>query len=351
MITRAILSLLKHNNRVNLPTLGAIIKQQDFSQTLFFNQFIKYDDGLLSDYLAKIEMLTKEESKAAIRGFIENIQDGIHRNGKFEIREIGIFCYVDNRLELINEKEFGRLPHIHRPIETPEQVNAGDNYKEMLPAPDPEKEDENLPEDADGEHNIDDAILSSSITTARSEITDDGFEPAEGMRQARPTFIVSKVKLRRSSRPLKFIRITIPLIVVGLMLFRLSLPMPGSDHTAAGSADSAGSVASDSISLTTPTSARSPRSLSVPVPGLAEAAAKEESNLVYHVIIGAFRLEGNADKLVAEQLTRGHAVSKLGKRNGYYLVSYESTTDVWLAKKICKDLRAFYPEVWLDKQE
>ena len=358
MITRAILALLKHHNRVNLPTLGAIIKQQDFSQSLFFNQFIKYDDGVLLDYLTKIEMLTEEESQVAIHGFIGGIQEGIQRDGMFEIKDLGVFCNVDHRLELLNEKEYARLlaiPNAHTLSETPEQVNTND-HGEMPSLTDPEK-DEKLTEHATDACAVDNEILASSLFTGHPEITHNESETFEEVTQAPTPFIAPKENLRAASRPLKFIRVAIPLIVVGLILFRLSLPIPGGHPHAVVAIDSVGLVPTDSISHRVPSSARGSQSLSVPVPYVSEAAAAEkarkgeESGSVYHVIIGAFRFESNADRLVAEQLIRGHAVSKLGKRNGYYLVSYESTTDVWLAKKICKDLKAFYPEVWLEKQE
>lgn len=360
MITRAILSLLKHNNRVTLPTLGAIIKQQDFSQSLFFNQFIKYDDGTLSSYLTKIEMLTEEESQAAIHGFIEAIQEGICRNGKFEIKELGIFCYVDNRLELLNEKEYARvlaLSSAQTFSKTSEQVNTSDDNSEMPSLIDRKKEEAQLNTDASDECDVRNETFSSSSFTGHSEIIHDGSKASEEVPPASTAFVESKKNIRDSSRPLKFIRIAIPLIVVGLILIRLSLPIPGGPHATVVASDSAGLVPSDSISHSIPASVGRSPTLSAPAPGLPEdtAGAKarkgDGSASVYHVIIGAFRFESNADKLVAEQLIRGHAVSKLGKRNGYYLVSYESTTDVWQAKKICEDLKAFYPEVWLDKQE
>jgi len=360
MITRAILSLLKQNNRVNLPTLGAIIKQQDFSQSLFFNQFIKYDDGMLSAYLTKIEMLTEEESQAAIHGFIEDIQEGIHRDGMFKIKELGVFCFVDNRLELLNEKDYTHLLAIsnaHAVSETPEQLHAEEDNSETPSLSDQEKEDKKLiasAGDADDEYAVCNEVLSPSSFTQHSGITPDGSEKFEEVPQASTGFTGSTKKLRDSSRALKFIRITIPLIVLGLLLIRLSLPIPGGHQNAGVPIDSAELALTDSISEHALRTVKDSQSTPLPVSGSFEAGnggKDEESGSVYHVIIGAFRFESNADKLVAEQLIRGHAVSKLGKRNGYYLVSYESTTDVWAAKKICEDLKAFYPEVWLDKQE
>lgn len=354
MITRAILSLLKHNNRVNLPTLGAIIKQQDFSQSVFFNQFIKYDDGVLSEYLTKIEMLTEEESHAKIHDFIETIRQSTQRDGKFEIKELGIFCFVDNRLELLSEKEYARmlaLSHARALSEMQEQANTEHDHANKTT--DPEKENEKL---TANECDVGHETSSSSPFAGHSEIASEEFETLEEVPQP-ATISIESPKLRNSSVHLKFIRVGIPLIVVGLILIRVSLPIPGSHQNSAVAIDSSGLAPADSISHSTSTRVGSPQSQPTPVPRSSETILEEpvlkgdKNGLVYHVIIGAFRFESNADKLVAEQFIRGHAVSKLGKRNGYYLVSYESTTDVWMAKKICNDLKAFYPEVWLDKQE
>ena len=359
MITRAILSLLKHNNRVNLPTLGAIIKQQDFSQSLFFNQFIKYDDGMLSAYLTKIEMLTEEESQKTIHDFIEAIREGVFEDGKFEIKELGVFCFVDNRLELMNEKDYARAlarSNAQANGETAEQFYPGDGNSETPSLSDQKKKDENSAMNAGAAccgYDVRNETQSTSFAL-NSWPNHDGSESMEEVPQAAAAFIGPPKKLRRSSRALKFIRVTIPPIVLALALIRLSLPLPGSHQNAVSPTDSAKRSPSDSISSQTPSPVAGAQTAPSPFSDSIEAGRGRkdaESSLVYHVIIGAFRFESNADKLVAEQQVRGHAASKLGKRHGYYLVSYESTTDVWTAKKICQDLKASYPEVWLDKQE
>jgi hypothetical protein len=355
MITRAILSLLKHNNRVNLPTLGAIIKQQDFSQSLFFNQFIKHDDGVLFNHLTKIEMLTEEESEAALHTFIEAIQDGIRRDGKFEIRELGVFCFVDNRLELLNEKEYARVLA---------RLSASDVRRTLDPAHTTDHHDktqslgncehagdnsiENFPNASD-EHcaNPDGLVLLSFEALPLN--THKESEPSKKWSQSAGTFS----KIRGSSVALKFIRIIIPPVVLGLVLFRLSLPIPGGHQNINAPIDTTALNRPDSIFNHAQTFVETHSTL-MPVSGTSDPEENRkdtESGLIYHVIIGAFRFESNADKLVSEQQTRGHVVSKLAKRNGFYLVSYESTTDVWMAKKICNDLKALYPEVWLEKHE
>jgi hypothetical protein len=359
MITRAILSLLKHNNRVNLPTLGAIIKQQDFSHSLFFNQFIRYDDGMLSTHLTKIEMLTEEESKTEIHDFIEAIREGIDREGKFEINELGVFCYVDNRLELLNKKDYSHAlarSNASVAVDPLEQRSPGDDDSETPSLIDLESDEEKLIDPAGEERCMSDVYneAQASPSFARHSRADrNGLDALEAKPQV-STVSIGLAKKTRSSRVFKFIQVTIPPIVLGLVLFRLSLPIPGDHQNAAAPTDSTGILSSDSIS----NPARRPvdGSQVTPVPvsdslQVGEHRKDDETGLIYHVIIGAFRFESNADKLVAEQLIRGHTASKLVKRNGYYLVSYESTTDVGMAKKICNDLKARYPEVWLDKQE
>ncbi|WP_178377200.1 SPOR domain-containing protein [Chryseolinea serpens] len=336
--------------------MGAIIKQQDFSQSLFFNQFIKYDDGMLSAYLTKIEMLTEEESQVAIHDFVESIRQGVYENGRYGIKELGTFCFVDNRLELLNEKDYARAlakSNVQAVGETQEQVYHGHENWETPSLRDQEKKDENPAMNArEAGHGYDEAQSPSFARHAWSN--HDGSDSLEEVPQAASALTEPAKKLRHSSRALKFIRVTIPPIALGLVLIRLSLPLPGSHQNAVFPTDSAGRRPSDSIFSQRPRPVVGAQITPAPFAGSIETGKGRkdaESSLVYHVIIGAFRFESNADKLVAEQQIRGHAASKLGKRNGYYLVSYESTTDVWTAKKLCQDLKALYPEVWLDKQE
>jgi len=346
MITQAILSLMKHYNRVNLPTLGAIIKQRDFSETLFFNQFIKHDDGLLLTHLTKVEMLSEDEARSTVQHFIDVLQENLRCDGKSEIEGLGIFCYVDNRLELLQCKEYNLMlsnQHLSNSI-APEHPADNSIQEETLNEGITTNNVEAVCDAAEHEELVDDSRDTGSLSESLSYEA-----PMPLSNQVSEVSVTSNPikSLGDSNRILKIIRASIPPIVLGLALLRLSIPIPSGKR----SIDSLGVVQIDTVANISPEVSHVSQSFDHTSISHANSAVTGEGAIIYHVIIGAFRSEANADRLVADQISQGHTAFKLGKRNGYYLVSYIGTSDMGLAKKICHDLRALYPEVWLDKQE
>lgn len=94
-MNKYILELIKTNNRVNLPGLGALLVSNDNGVKILFNQYLNYDDGLLTDYIAKNESVGEDAAKEKMRQFIASVNEILDRGEKYTMPEIGTFSKAD----------------------------------------------------------------------------------------------------------------------------------------------------------------------------------------------------------------------------------------------------------------
>lgn len=102
-----IIELLKNNNRVIIPKLGAFIKKQvGGNETITFNQFLKFDDGLLVNHVAEKEKIEKEEAKKKIQGFVEKINKELGDGNQFKVGDLGnIYKDANGKIQFIEKSK------------------------------------------------------------------------------------------------------------------------------------------------------------------------------------------------------------------------------------------------------
>jgi hypothetical protein len=88
--------LLDANNRVIVPDFGAFIVKQLHPRTIVFNEFLRYNDGLLVDLLADEEKLDKETARQKIVDYVEDMNKKIDKGQKFTIPSLGTLAKEAN---------------------------------------------------------------------------------------------------------------------------------------------------------------------------------------------------------------------------------------------------------------
>lgn len=99
MIDKYIAELLKTNTRVIVPDFGAFMVKSSPGSTekqVSFNDFLKYNDGLLINHIAKKESIVKEEAQKKVKAFVDDIQKELKANKPFKIADLG-YLYKDPR--------------------------------------------------------------------------------------------------------------------------------------------------------------------------------------------------------------------------------------------------------------
>ena len=90
MIEKHILKLLEKNNRVIIPDFGAFLKGSGSSKNIFFNEFIKVDDGLLINSIIENEKLSRNDVSQEIAEFIEKVNTELSKKQKSVIEGFGV---------------------------------------------------------------------------------------------------------------------------------------------------------------------------------------------------------------------------------------------------------------------
>ena len=84
-----IIELLDTNTRVIIPDFGAFIIKQKEPRLIVFNEFLRYNDGLLIDYVAKSENIDKEVAKKKVIEYVDKAGKNLTDNNEHSISGLG----------------------------------------------------------------------------------------------------------------------------------------------------------------------------------------------------------------------------------------------------------------------
>ena len=91
MLTEFIIEQIKSNNRIIIPDFGAVLSRQNPNGiiTYSFSPFLKYNDGVIVNYLANKNNLSKDDALAQIKEYINKLKSEIKQKGDFTFFGIG----------------------------------------------------------------------------------------------------------------------------------------------------------------------------------------------------------------------------------------------------------------------
>lgn len=100
MINSYLRELVQNNRRVIIPDFGAFLQKDKAATTLenslTFSPFLRFNDGLLEDYLVEKEHLTKEVASAKVRQYVQEIKQTIANQRPYYVDDLGAF-FEDER--------------------------------------------------------------------------------------------------------------------------------------------------------------------------------------------------------------------------------------------------------------
>jgi len=90
-IIQFIKELLKKNNRVIIPNFGAFIVSQGTSDKILFNNFLSFNDGLLTGHLAEQKQLEKNDALIQVNELVEEIRYALETTNEYHLAGLGHF--------------------------------------------------------------------------------------------------------------------------------------------------------------------------------------------------------------------------------------------------------------------
>lgn len=104
MIEKHISELLKTNERVIIPNFGAFLKSKGEVKSIIFNEFIKFNDGQLIQFVSEKENISIEDASQKLDEFVEEIKAAFAKGSKIPIKDVGIL-YQDDKGRLRFDSE------------------------------------------------------------------------------------------------------------------------------------------------------------------------------------------------------------------------------------------------------
>ena len=329
-----IIDLLDNNVRVVLPDLGAFIVKQRKPLKIIFNEFLKYNDGLLIEYVAKTENINKDEATKKVTEYVDNVKSKLEKNEKINITGLGIIKKdpsgnISFSLEGEPEKEAeAPVSKPDKKEEKPKIVKAEKVEAEKETKKTVSKKEETKP--------VEPIAPKKEITKPEAEK-----KPVYQNKYTQKTSEDDKKKT--------WLWLAAALLAILIVILTLFINKNSSEITKKESPEP---DISDTAALTEETA--EPENIMSEEPDKNYQEIKPVTTSQgkrYYVIAGCFRIPGNADNYVIFLRKKGYPAENLGVFNGYHVVSFNSFASRKEAVNELNKIRGdFEAEAWLKKR-
>ncbi len=101
-----IIQLIRSNNRVIIPDFGAFIVKQGATKSISFNEFLKFNDGLLINYVAEKDQTDRIVARKKVNDYVQKIIKDLDESGKYVIHGMGTLSRKEKKIEFEQIKDF-----------------------------------------------------------------------------------------------------------------------------------------------------------------------------------------------------------------------------------------------------
>ncbi len=91
-----LVELIKENNRIIIPNFGAFIISREKGQNILFNNFLSFNDGLLISHICAVEGVDSATATEKVEAYVNTINSSLDNDGSFTIKGIGVFIKDQN---------------------------------------------------------------------------------------------------------------------------------------------------------------------------------------------------------------------------------------------------------------
>ncbi|WP_291859125.1 HU family DNA-binding protein [Marinilabilia sp.] len=341
-----LLELIKSNNRVIVPNFGAFIVSRDAGTTVLFNNFLSFNDGLLINHISSQKGIETTEATDLVSDFVDMVKKELDDNGEYIIEKLGTFTKDQNGI-----LRFTQDPHLAKllPDETEEKPKSEegqlldiDSNATTEPTPDEKQKDKELEEKKPVAGSKKDSKLlnldEKKEEPAKKQVPQSEKKPAEkktpvaGASGGRTT---GRFEEKRNGLPPWLIALLILIPIVLIILYLFFWRDSGKDEPVKVAkkevVDSAAvKAAADSIALVT---AQEEERLKKEKEAREKAEAEKAKMRKHHIIVGSFKDETNALKLVKRLKENGFEEAQTLSHNNMVLVSAESYESLLKARE------------------
>lgn len=365
---KSINALLNTNLRVIIPDFGAFIIRQKEPRIVVFNEFLRYNDGLLIEYIARTEGVELDIARQLVSDFTVNITKALESGRSYTIKGLGVLQKDSSGKIVFDSERKAKPSNAAQEIELEPPMIISEEEK---PAPKARPKQ-----------------TGKSTSRSKAKITPKVEEPIQPVPPEVPVETIPEEHQQEIEQPEKPIETKVPekeqasTVPPAISSTKLAEPTPNRTNLIlrwvililfanaaiftwfilgdnireffrgkkepAGMMDSVFQNLSDSIRVAaTDTTLIFQKTSDV---STVQADTSEDGNLRYYIVAGCFRDEVNADELVKSLKSKGFNAEKFGKIGNLYAVCFASFDDKEMAVKELKRIREeIHPEAWMTR--
>jgi hypothetical protein len=343
-----LLELIKSNNRVIVPNFGAFIVSRDAGTTVLFNNFLSFNDGLLINHISSKKGIETTEATDLVSDFVDKVKKELDDNGEYSIDKLGTFTKDQNGI-----LRFTQDPHLAKllPDETDENADNPKSEDGQLLDIDSNAANEPIPDEKLKVKEVENkkSVIGTKKDSKLLNLDEKKEEPVKKqpvqankkpaekkapVAGASGGLTTGRFEEKRNGLPpwLIALLILIPIVLIILYLFfwRDSGKEESVKIVKKEIVDSVATKAkADSIALV---KAQEEERLKQEKEAREKAEAEKAKVPRHHIIVGSFKDEANAQKLIEKLKTNGFEEAQSLSYNNMVLVSAESYESVLKAR-------------------
>jgi len=394
LMEKSINALLNSNLRVIIPDFGAFIIRQNEPRIIVFNEFLRYNDGLLIEYIARTEGFETDIARNMVADYAVEVTKVLDSGKPYTIKGLGTL-QKDSAGKIVfdfertsKQTDTDEKSETEHPTPSVDEVKPPSKTKSRRTAKStarPEKEilapveatesldvpgtgaddirenpaEETIPVPTPELISLDDqAVSSEEIPVRKEDQPVPSPEPVSSETKSSPvtvplesTIVPEKPTANRINLILKWIILILFANAAILAWFTFGDNIRGvfrGKSEPAGMMDSIFERLSDSVRAAATDTTLIFKEVTGSITA-GDSLAKGE-DLRYYIVAGCFRDEVNADELVKTLKNKGFNAEKFGKIGNLYAVCFASFDDKEMAVKELKHIREeIHPEAWMTR--
>lgn len=344
MISKHIKELVKENSRVIVPDFGAFMVQDTPSgKQISFNDFLKFNDGLLVNQIIKTEKIGKNEALDKIKNFIKDIEKSFSDKQSFEIKEVGFLSKDENntiKFQSKNNEQKEEKPLIPPPSPSTDKKIEEPKKEEKKETP-PQKVETKIPlKTTNTQKKI---IIPQKPLEQQMPNTKFGTKSSEKSKST-----VNHKVVVKENKPK-----TILFIIIGIVLFLGILFFIEYKFSIIGLFENKKEMTIEKTPVITKpivTDSLPAKDTIVEEPKVErEEPVKTIAPNVkhYYIVAGSFKVKRNADNYNQKLINEGYVSEIVERNSGFYTVTYKTLYNWNEALKEWRNMRNINQETWI----
>lgn len=195
--------LIESNTRVILPDFGAFLVKDDSTgvfkpENVTFSPFLRYNDGVVEDYLSTEMKVGKDQAREQLVKFIDEIRETLQANKSYPIQGLGSL-QVDSRgsIQFTTSTTQSSTPAVSKQQKTPVAKTAGDKVEKPVLETKPEepvKPEAKLKDKLDPGQSAPNAVTKPKETTTKLTGKTEPSKPLPVKEYEEPTKKITPIK-------------------------------------------------------------------------------------------------------------------------------------------------------------